>query len=153
MEGRAADDRERKMRWTLGALHFLVIASFTWARIVRDGLLLSRLSVEWVPWLTVAVLVAAGLAAPLLARTTRHLSPVRAFARVAIATGVSLLGWELLLRTRSDWSAMALYVWVGTYGPLLVAQFWIVVHHTLDAEQARAHIGWVGACGILGGIA
>ncbi len=153
MDGSADENREWRVRWSLGLLHFLVIAAFTWARIVRDGALLSRVSVEWVPWLTGAVLVATGLATPLIARATRHLTPVRAFARVAIATGVSLLIWELLLRTKTEWSALALYVWVGAYGPLLVAQFWILVHQSLDAEQARAHIGWVGACGILGGVA
>lgn len=153
MDGPTDENREWRMRWSLGTLHFLVIAAFTWARIVRDGALLSRVSVEWVPWLTAAVLVATGVATPLIARATRHLTAVRAFARVAIATGVSLLVWELLLRTKSEWSALALYVWVGAYGPLLVAQFWILVHQSLDAEQARAHIGWVGACGILGGVA
>ena len=141
------------MRWSLGSLHFLVIVAFTWARIVRDGALLSRVHVEWVPWLTGAVLLATGLFTPLLGRYTRSRPPARAFAGVAMATGVSLLGWELLLQTNTAWSAMALYVWVGAYGPLLVAQFWLLVHQSLDAEQARRHIGWIGAFGILGGIA
>ena len=56
MDGRADDNREWRVRWSLGFLHFLVIAAFTWARIVRDGALLSRVPVEWVPWLTAAVL-------------------------------------------------------------------------------------------------
>lgn len=149
----ADDDREWRTRWSLGVLHFLVIAAFTWARIVRDGVLLSRLPVEWVPWLTVAVLVATAAATPAIARITRRRSPSLAFAHVAIVTGVTLFGWELLLRSRSTWSVVALYVWVGAYGPLLVAQFWLVVHASLDAERARRHIGWVGAAGILGGVA
>ncbi|WP_157898792.1 hypothetical protein [Luteitalea pratensis] len=153
MDGRPDDDREWQIRWSLGSLHFLVIVAFTWARIVRDGTLLSRVHVEWIPWLTGVVLVVTGLFTPLLGRFTRSRTPARAFAGVAMATGVSLLAWELLLRTRSAWSAMALYVWVGAYGPLLVAQFWLLVHQSLDGEQARRHIGWIGALGILGGIA
>jgi ATP/ADP translocase len=152
MDGRPDNDREWRIRWSLGSLHFLVIVAFTWARIVRDGTLLSRVQVEWIPWLTGAVLLATGLLTPLLGRFTRIRTPARAFAGVTIATGVSLLAWELL-QTRSAWSAMALYVWVGAYGPLLVAQFWLLVQQSLDAEQARRHIGWIGAFGILGGIA
>ncbi|HTV01608.1 MAG TPA: hypothetical protein VMF13_13755 [Luteitalea sp.] len=144
-------DRETRLRWSLGVLHFLVIAAFTWARIVRDGALLSRMSVEWVPYLTVAVLLATAAVTPLVARLTRHRDPFRAFARVAVVTGVTLLLWELLLRDRSSWSAAALYVWVGAYGPLLVAQFWVLTYSALDPQQARRHIGFVGALGILGG--
>ena len=152
MEERQDVDRERQLRWTLGALHFLVIAAFTWARIVRDGSLLSRLSVEWVPYLTVAVLVATALTTHLIGWLTRGRDPLHAFARVAICTGVSLLVWEVLLHDQRAWSAAALYVWVGAYGPLFVAQFWLLVHGMFDAQQARRHIGWVGALGILGGV-
>ncbi len=152
MEPRREPDREQRLRWSLGALHFLVISAFTWARIVRDGSLLSRVSVEWVPYLTVAVLVGTALITPVVGWLTRGRDALHAFARVAIATGVSLLVWETLLRDQRAWSAAALYVWVGAYGPLLVAQFWLLVHGMLDARQARRHIGWVGAFGILGGV-
>ena len=151
MEPKPEGDREKRLRWSLGVLHFLVIAAFTWARIVRDGALLSRMSVEWVPYLTVVVLGATAAVTPLIGWLTRHRDPFRAFARVAIVTGVSLLLWELLLRDDSSWSAAALYVWVGAYGPLLVAQFWVLTYNAFDPQQARRHIGFVGALGILGG--
>ena len=138
MDARADDDREWEIRWSLGSLHFLVIAAFTWARIVRDGALLSRVPVEWVPWLTVAVLVATGLADA--AARTRHAAAALRRARSP--------AWPSRPASRcsagncccgpgATWSAMALYVWVGAYGPLLVAQFWLLVHQSLDAEQAR----------------
>ncbi len=152
MEGHPVPEGEHRLRWSLGALHFLVISAFTWARIVRDGSLLSRVSVEWIPYLTVAVLVCTALITPVVGWMTRGRDALRAFARVAVVTGVSLLVWEALLRDQRGWTAAALYVWVGAYGPLLVAQFWLVVHGMLDARQARSHIGWIGACGILGGV-
>ena len=144
-------EQEQRLRLSLGALHFLVIVAFTWARIVRDGALLSRMSVEWVPYLTVAVLAATAAITPLVGWLTRRRDPFRAFARVAIVTGISLLLWELLLRDKRPWSAAVLYVWVGAYGPLLVAQFWVLTHSALDPQQARRMIGTVGALGILGG--
>ncbi|BCS31956.2 hypothetical protein TBR22_A11600 [Luteitalea sp. TBR-22] len=136
---------------SLAVLHGLVIAAFTWARIARDGALLSRVAVEWVPWLTVLILAVTVLASPLVAWMARQ-DPARAFVRLAVATGLSLVAWEWLLRRSEAWSALVLYVWVGAYGPVLVAQFWVLVQARLDPRQARQHIGWIGAAGIVGGI-
>jgi len=146
-----APSRDARLRWTLGLLHFLVILAFTWARVVRDGVLLSRIEVTWVPWLTVAVLIATAAVTPLFGLVARSRDPFVAFSRVMLATGGSLLVAHLGVGDADRWRAALLYVWVGAYGPLLVAQFWLLVHARLHAEDARRMIGTIGALGIVGG--
>lgn len=143
--------RDASLRWTLGGLHFLVILAFTWARVVRDGVLLSRIDVTWVPWLTVAVLVATAVLTPVVTVLARAQDPFVAFARLTIVTGVSLVLAHLGVGFGDQWQAAVLYVWVGAYGPLLVAQFWLLVHARLHAAAARRMIGTIGALGIVGG--
>lgn len=143
--------RDATLRWTLGGIHFLVILAFTWARVVRDGVLLSRIDVSWVPWLTVAILAATAALTPAIAWLARASAPGVAFARVSLATGASLVVAHLAVGESAQWRAAVLYVWVGAYGPLLVAQFWLLVHARLRADEARRMIGAIGALGIVGG--
>ena len=82
------------------------------------------------PWLTVLILIVTALASPIVAWLARQ-DPFRAFARLAVTTGLSLVAWEWLLRQPGTWSVITLYVWVGAYGPLLVAQFWVLVQANL----------------------
>lgn len=146
------DTDEVHLVWSLSLLHFLVILAFTLARIARDGLLLSTLSVEYLPYISVGLAFWTALAVRLFDRLSAGVSSARVLSRAALLTGLSVALFSVWFRENGPTAAIVFYLWVSAYGVLLVAQFWIVANEQLHPGRARRLIGLIGAAGILGGI-
>jgi ATP/ADP translocase len=72
---------------SLGLLHFIVVLAFTVARIARDGALLSRLSVAYLPYVSVGLAAWMLLAAHAFGWITRGASAARSLSQALLATG------------------------------------------------------------------
>jgi AAA family ATP:ADP antiporter len=70
---------------------------------------------------------------------------------VVVALGLVVF-WLLFSRSWS-WVPIAFYVLTSITYALLISQFWMLANHGLDARQARRLFGFIGAGGLLGGIA
>ena len=143
---------EARLVIALGVLHFLVILAFTLARVARDGFLLSHLHARKLPHVSVALAV---LMLPALAgirRLTRGASAGSGLSRLALLTGISLIGFSFWFRVGGAACGIAFYLWNGVYGLLLVSQFWILANEQIDPRQARRLFGWIGAGGVVGGL-
>ncbi|MPZ20483.1 MAG: hypothetical protein GEV06_21605 [Luteitalea sp.] len=146
------DTDEVHLVWSLSLLHFLVILAFTLARIARDGLLLSTVSVVYLPYISVGLAFWTALAVHLFDRLSAGLSSPKVLSRAALLTGLSVALFSVWFRQDGPAAAIVFYLWVSAYGVLLVAQFWIVANEQLHPGRARRLIGLIGAAGILGGI-
>jgi ATP/ADP translocase/HEAT repeat protein len=138
---------------SLTALHFLVILSFTLARIARDGFLLSRMAVQHLPWVSLGLAAWMVLAAAAFGRLAAGRATHQALAGAFLATGLSLPLFALWFRAGGTGAAVAFYLWTGAYGLLLVSQFWLLANERLNAQQARRLFGPIGAGGVVGGLA
>jgi AAA family ATP:ADP antiporter len=145
--------REGALLSSLTALHFLVILAFTLARIARDGFLLSRMSVTRLPYVSLALAAFMVVAGAGFARLAGRSATHRALVRALIATGVSLPLFAVWFRAGGAGAAIAFYLWTGSYGLLLVSQFWLLANERVNAQQARRLFGPIGAGGVLGGLA
>ncbi|MCI0400713.1 MAG: hypothetical protein L0Z68_05365, partial [Gammaproteobacteria bacterium] len=137
---------------SLSLLHFLIILAFTLARIARDGLFLSQLPAQYLPYVSLGLAVWMALAAHLFGRFTAGVAAHRTLSRATIGTGLSLVLFSVWLHFGSSAAAIAFYLWTGAYGLLLTSQFWILANERVNPRQARRLFGLIGAGGILGGI-
>jgi HEAT repeat protein len=138
---------------SLTALHFLVILAFTLARIARDGFLLSRMPVTRLPYVSLALAAFMVVGGAGFTRLAGGSATHRALVRALLATGASLPLFAIWFRAGGAGAAVAFYLWTGTYGLLLVSQFWLLANERVNAQQARRLFGPIGAGGVLGGLA
>ncbi len=144
---------EGRLVVALGSLNFLVVLAYTLARVARDGFLLSHLPARSLPYVSVALAAFMLLVSAGAGRLTRGASAGQGLARIAVITGVTLLGFSAWFRFGGRATAVAFYLWTGAYGLLLLSQFWSLANEQIDAGQARRLFGLVGAGGVAGGLA
>ena len=147
------EKREAPLVGSLCALHFLVICAFTLARVARDGLLLSRLPVQSLPFIYLGLALWTAVASVVFGRLTLRTPTHRALSWALGGTAAALLCFGLLLRFNDDLAAIAVYLWVGAFGPLMVSEFWSLANERVNPRQARRLFGLIGGAGILGGLA
>jgi AAA family ATP:ADP antiporter len=68
-----------------------------------------------------------------------------------VAASMLLFWW--LFQFPWAWIPFVLYVWISIAYVMNVSQFWSFSNHLLDPRQARRLFGFIGAGGLLGGIA
>lgn len=77
--------------------------------------------------------------------------------RLIIATcaviGASMVAFWWAFPHQWAWVPYALYVWISLVYVMNVSQFWAFSSYVLDARQAKRLFGFIGAGGLLGGIA
>lgn len=131
----------------LFGLAFLVMSSYGLARPASESLFLAAYSSHFLPWVWLAVAVAAGLAAGTFNRYALQLSLVRLFT-FAILISVGLL---VLLLTAQHAGLpgvpFLLYVWKDVYIMVLVEIFWSFANLVFSVSAAR----WLYGLFLLGG--
>ncbi len=137
---------------SLAVLHFLVIASFTLARIARDGLFLGELPVQMLPYVYVMVAIWTGFAVWAFGRLSARRASHITLARGLIWTSASLLVFSFWFAQAPRIAAVIFYLWSGAYGLILVSQFWILTSDRVNSRQAKRLFGLIGAAGIMGGL-
>jgi len=132
--------------------YFLLLVSHYFLKPARDALFLTEASPAQLP---LVFMVSALLAAPatiLYARAGRRLSLDKLAAATVVVLAVSLGGLRWLLDLGQVWVFYLFYAWVGIYGVLATAQFWLVANVLFDAVQARRIFPALGVAGILGAV-
>src|SRR5690349_12733296 len=131
----------------------LVMAYHLAARAVRDALFLSRLEARELPLMMAAAAVV-GMAAALSATawTARHGSRRFVPAAFVLSALLTLLEWALIA-ARPPWGAVAFFLHVAAFGPVLVSGLWSTMLDTLDPRTMRAMLGRIAAIATVGGLA
>jgi AAA family ATP:ADP antiporter len=135
-------------------LYFFLIITFQYAsKSVRQAEYIDRLGAEALPlvYLLVAVsslpfLMVYGLFCDRLPR--HHL-----IAATSVTVALSVLGFGWFLDQPGNWAPVAFYVWISIVYVLNVSQFWSYANHVFDPRQAKRLFGFIGAGGLLGGVA
>src|SRR5207247_406053 len=65
---------------------------------------------------------------------------------------LTLAEWALVAR-RPDLGAIAVYLHVAAFGPVLTSGFWSIVNERFDPRSAKREIGRIAGVGTLGGLA
>ena len=133
---------EGRLVVALGSLNFLVVLAYTLARVARDGFLLSHLPARSLPYVSVALAAFMLLVSTAAGRLTHGASAGQGLARIAVVTGVTLLGFSAWFRFGGGAAAVAFYLWTGAYGLLLLSQFWSLANERIDAARRGGSSAW-----------
>lgn len=133
---------------------FGILAAYMVMQTVRDTVFLSRLPATQLPWVYLAVAVAATAVAGLPARMQRPGRSVSTLAVLLAAAAAVTAGATKLIAGSVPGAEHALYVWTGIFGTLSTFQFWITVgrmHSVMQAKRRYALIGTGSVAGALAG--
>lgn len=144
---------EERVAFSLFFYLFAIIASYLLIKTAREGLFLSRYSALKLPY------VVMGMAGATLTFLWAYLHLLRRFllpriTLLTLAFFISNLGafWFLAGQERG-WLYFVIYIWSGLFGVIGPMQVWSLANHLLTTRQAKRLYGFIGAGGILGGIA
>lgn len=133
---------------------FLIIASLSVLKPVRNSLFLVKLGVEKLPVVYILVALFSAVVASIYARYARKVKLIRLImATLSISILSLLLFWYLLESDlRGDWLKYTLYIWVAIFGVITGTQFWILANDIFNAREAKRLFGLIGAGAISGGV-
>ena len=137
----------------LFACFFLFITFQYTTKSVRQSSFIDGLGATNLPWVYLGVAV---LSYPFLRlysrfadRVTRH----RLIAATSIIIAASMFAFWWFFQFDFWAMPIVLYVWISIAYVMIVSQFWLFSNHVLDPRQARRLFGFIGAGGLLGGVA
>ncbi len=144
---------EAALALTLFVIFFLITTFQITTKTLRQSTFIDALGASRLP---IVYLLVALLSYPFLrlySRWAQRLS-IRRLIQLSnlVVAGGLLVFWALFSRPW-PWVAVAFYVASSIVYAMLISQFWTLANHALDARQARRLFGFVGAGGLLGGIA
>ena len=144
---------ESRFALFLFSYYFLILASYGVGKLARDSLFLDRFRADQLPYvyLANAVLVSIVIAVYLRIARRVRLEPLL-IGCLLVFVAMALISWWGLFLFRWDWLFPALYIWVGIFGGLAIAQVWTLANFMLTTREAKRIFGLVGSGGITGGI-
>lgn len=145
------DIRPEERRNTFAAFGALLVltSGHTLLETGRDALFLTRLPANQLPWMYLAIAVAA------LGMSKLHLSANKSaiggtiLAGAAITAGLWLYGH---IQRWPAWLLYGLYVWAGSFASWVTVQIWTLLGRAHTMTQAKRLYGFIGAGAVLGGV-
>lgn len=122
------------------------------SRATRDTLFLTSFHFASLPLMVTAASVVSIAAAVLATRAMATLGPARFVPMAFLASAVlTLAEWALAVQW-PDIGAIAVYLHVAAFGPVLISGFWGIINERFDPRTAKRAIGRIAGIGTLGGI-
>ncbi|MGH7544852.1 MAG: Npt1/Npt2 family nucleotide transporter, partial [Gemmatimonadota bacterium] len=139
---------------SMAALFFLVIGSYYLIKPVRNSLFVERVGADNLPFVYIGTAVVVALLISWYSRrVVDRVAPRRLIPGTYLFLAGNLVFFWWLLRYESLATSAAFYIWVKIFSVLVVSQFWLTANALFEPRQAKRLFGFVGAGGILGGIA
>lgn len=123
------------------------------AQATRDGLFLSVLGASALPPVMIASAAFAVVGTSALSVSLGRSTPVRIAPAVFVASGALFLVEGMAIDVWPRATAIALYLHVTGFVPIIVSAFWSVVNERFDPHSARTVMSRMAAGGALGGVA
>ncbi|MEZ4331475.1 MAG: hypothetical protein R3F35_06960 [Myxococcota bacterium] len=141
-----------RLRWIAAATLAAVMAAHVLLETACDALFLANVSVDRLPWVTIAV---AGLAV-VAARGRTDDGHRAALLVIQLAAAAGTLGFAILVGETNRWTYYALPMWAGIVTSLIVVRFWLVLGDLftiIEGKRLFASIAMGGSLGALFGSA
>ena len=134
------------------AYYLILLMTFYFLKPARDSLFLVKLSPQQLPWVFILSAVAAVPVTAIYSRAAARMSLLKLTNATTVVLFICLVGLRLLVRLDSEWIFYLLYIWVGIYGILVTAQFWLLANAVYDPSQAKRLFALLGSAGIIGAV-
>ena len=133
---------------------FFLIVTFQYTtKSVRQSTYIDGLGAAQLPWVYLAVALASYPLLLLYGRFADRYARRSVMVATCGLVAASMVVFWWLFGSGATWVTVALYVWLSIVYVLTVNQFWSYSNHVFDARQAKRLFGFVGAGGLLGGVA
>ncbi len=146
----------RRGEWAVLALmlsyYYVLLMTFYFLKPARDSLFLIKLTPQQLPFVFILSAIAAVPVTALYSRAAARLSLVKLINVTTVVLLLCLIGLRLLIRLDAEWIFYLLYIWVGLYGILVTAQFWLLANAVYDHSQAKRIFTLLGSAGIIGAV-
>ena len=137
----------------LFAYLFLIMASYIVARVTRDALFLDKFKAVQLPYADIAIALLVGFVVAGYIRAGRRTGLRNLLSGSLLFFAANcLLFWWLAHYHQPSWLYPVIYVWVGIFGVLAVAQVWTLANYVLTTREAKRVFGLVGSGAISGAI-
>ncbi|MFC1476030.1 Npt1/Npt2 family nucleotide transporter [Candidatus Zixiibacteriota bacterium] len=144
---------ERGQTLAMFAYIFLIIATLTMVKSVRQALFLQKFGAASLPYVYLLIAVVAGTIATIYQRLARN-APIHRLMIGALLVVISnLVIFRFLIDLKWGPLTYILYVWVAIYGILTTVQFWTFANYLYDPRQAKRLFALLGVGATAGGIA
>lgn len=135
-------------------LGFFLLIAFQYAtKSVRQSTYVQSLGAAMLP---LAYLLVALCSYPLLrlySRFADRMARHRLIAATSALIALSMILFWWLFQFAWPWVPVVFYIWVSIVYVMMVSQFWSFSNLVLDPRQAKRLFGFIGAGGLLGGVA
>jgi len=133
---------------------FFLFITFQYAtKSVRQSSFVKGLGAANLPWVYLAVAVCSYPLLRLYGRFADRIRRHHLMAATCTIIALSMVVFWWLFQFSWSWIPFVLYVWISIAYVMNVSQFWSFSNHVLDPRQAKRLFGFIGAGGLLGGIA
>lgn len=132
---------------------FLIIASFTVLKAVRDAIFLAKFSASDIPYLYVLIAIIVGLVAYVYSEFSTRFHLVRFILATNLILAALLVVLFLLIKFYPlSFLPFALYLLSAIFGILTNAQFWLFANFIYNSREAKRIFSFIGTGAIAGGI-
>lgn len=142
------NDRLADVRWTASLTLAVVMAGHVMLETGVDALFLAHISVERLPFVTIAI----ALLALAVSRLGDGQSHRRRLAILQLLAAAGTLGFWFLIRTDSEWVFYLLYVWKGLITSLIVVRFWLLLGDLFTIGQGKKRFASIAMGGSVGAL-
>ena len=130
----------------------LLMAQFVGGRAARDALYLANMPVATLPAVVLASAVASAIVALAWSRLLTRVTPVRVLVTVLLCVAALFVAVWILFPYAPRAAAIAIYLQVTVFGPLLGSGLWLVASERFDPRTARTAFARMVAAGTVGGL-
>jgi len=135
-------------------LYFFLIITFQYAtKSLRQAEYIDKLGAQALPLVYLLVAVCSLPILLLWSRSVDRVPRHHLIAATSLVVAASLVGFFVLFQMENQVVPVVFYVWISIVYVLTVSQFWSYSNHIFDPRQAKRLFGFIGAGGLLGGIA
>ena len=120
---------------------------------VRQASFVDSFGAERLPLVYLAVAVLTLPVVYLYGRLADRLSPAHLTVLTSLSTAAGLVAFWWLYGSAAAWVPFVFYLWATTVIALNLSQIWALASQLMDPRQARRLFAFLGAGGLLGGIA
>jgi AAA family ATP:ADP antiporter len=135
-------------------LYFFLIITFQYAtKSLRQAEYIDKLGAQALPLVYFLVAVCSLPVLLIYSRSVDRLPRHHLIAGTSILVAGSLVGFYWLFQLEQPWVPVVFYVWISIVYVLNVSQFWSYSNHIFDPRQAKRLFAFIGAGGLIGGVA
>lgn len=134
------------------AYNFLVIASYTIVKSIRDALFINQVGASKLPYVYIGIALIAGIMVQGYNLIDKRINRKFLIIGSNLFFTINIVAFWWLFRYKWSWLSYGIYIWGDIFIGISIAQFWLIANDLFNSRQAKRLFGFILSGGTLGGI-